>query len=95
MLILLSPAKTLSFEHPTTQGDLPEFIDHAHNLIQHLRGYDAQSLAKLMKLSDSLASLNIERYQSWTGRQSASQDHKHRAVLVFQGDAYRGLDALT
>ena len=95
MLILLSPAKTLSFEKSTSQGDMPELLDHAHELIEHLKTYDQPSLARLMKLSDSLASLNVERYQQWRGRLSSDQGEKNPALFVFQGDAYRGLDAAT
>lgn len=95
MLILLSPAKKLSFDHPTSHGDVPELIDHAHDLIQHLRAYDTSALAKLMKLSDSLASLNVARYRDWRGGHDTPQGERHPALFVFQGDAYRGLDAAT
>ena len=95
MLILLSPAKTLSFDHSTTQGNVPELIAKAHDLIQHLRDYDVQSLAQLMKLSDSLSSLNVERYRTWRGHRKTPQGSQHPALFVFQGDAYRGLDATT
>ena len=94
MLILLSPAKTLSFDQSTPQGDMPELLDHSHQLIEYLKTYDQQSLASLMKLSASLASLNVERYQKWKGHLS-DQGDKHPALFVFQGDAYRGLNAAT
>ena len=45
-----------------------------------------------MGLSDKLASLNYDRYQSWTASKKASDDSKS-SMLVFKGDVYQGLQA--
>ena len=45
-----------------------------------------------MGLSDKLASLNYDRYQSWTASKKASVDSKP-SMLVFKGDVYQGLQA--
>jgi hypothetical protein len=45
-----------------------------------------------MGLSDKLASLNYDRYQSWTASKKASDDSKP-SMLVFKGDVYQGLQA--
>lgn len=97
MLILLSPAKTLSFEHtsPAHLLQTPELINHAETLIKHLRSYDQSSLAKLMKLSDSLAQMNVERYHAWRGAEVEAERLNHAALFTFNGDVYRGLNAST
>ena len=93
MLYLLSPAKTLDYDTPA--GDLPHtepgFIELSARLIEVLRKKSARQVAKLMDLSEKLASLNVERYQAWStelGRHNARQ-----AVLAFDGDVYDGLRA--
>ena len=47
-----------------------------------------------MGLSDNLATLNFDRYQSWKAAKSISSDSKP-ALFVFQGDVYQGLKAET
>ncbi len=93
MLILISPAKTLDFESPlaTQQHTLPEFTQEAQQLINQLKDFAVQDVAKLMKLSDKLASLNVARYNSWTEQHDT--DNARPALLAFRGDVYTGLDA--
>ena len=93
MLILISPAKTLDFEStPVTQKHtLPEFTQEAAKLIDQLRDYAVQDIAKLMKLSDKLASLNVARYSSWSSEHTT--ENARQALLAFRGDVYTGLDA--
>ena len=45
-----------------------------------------------MGLSDKLATLNFDRYQSWSPAKKASADSKP-TMLVFKGDVYQGLQA--
>lgn len=93
MLILISPAKTLDFESTpaTTHFTQPEFTNEAGQLIATLRDFAVQDIAKLMKLSDKLASLNVARYGSWTPEHSI--ENARQALLAFRGDVYTGLDA--
>ena len=95
MLYLLSPAKTLDYDTPA--GDLPHtepgFIPQSVQLIDVLKKKSARQVAKLMDLSENLASLNVDRYQAWSpqfGEHNAKQ-----AVLAFDGDVYDGLRAKT
>jgi cytoplasmic iron level regulating protein YaaA (DUF328/UPF0246 family) len=46
-----------------------------------------------MSLSDSLAGLNVARYQAWRPKFTAK--NAKQAVLAFNGDVYEGLDAKT
>jgi uncharacterized protein len=95
MLFLLSPAKTLDYDTPA--GDLPhtrpQFASHAAELIEVLRKKTPAQVARLMALSDSLASLNVARYQAWSPRFTAR--NAKQAVLAFNGDVYDGLAAKT
>ncbi len=91
MLIVLSPAKSLDFEtRPTTKlSTTPDMLDRSSALIDVLRGYSPGQLAELMDLSDTLATLNVARYATW----SAEPEHARQAIMAFNGDVYAGFDA--
>jgi len=95
MLFLLSPAKSLDFDTPA--GDAPHtqplFVPQATELIGILRQKSPQEIAHLMTLSDTLAGLNVARYQAWAPKFTAK--NAKQAVLAFNGDVYDGLDAKT
>ena len=95
MLFLLSPAKALDYDTPV--GDVPHtqplFVKQSVELIQTLREKSPQQMAELMDLSDTLAGLNVARYQAWRPRFTAK--NSKQAVLAFNGDVYGGLDATT
>ena len=89
MLMLLSPAKRLD-ESPKLPADLettkPQFSAEIKQLSGVLADMNAKQIGDLMSLSDKLAKLNYDRYQSFT-----SAD-KHPALYMFQGDAYQQID---
>jgi len=93
MLMVISPAKTLDYDTPPVieQSTQPRFVEHSVELIDVLREKSPQDIAKLMSLSDKLASLNVARYGSWE-RESTPQNAK-QALLAFKGDVYTGLNA--
>src|SRR5690606_15567564 len=93
MLLLLSPAKKLDYDSPvrTTLHTQPLFVDHSAELIQVLKKKSASEIAALMKLSDTLAKLNVERYAAW--KPEFNLTNSRQAVLAFNGDVYEGLDA--
>ena len=93
MLMVISPAKTLDYDTPPAieQSTQPRFVEHSVELIDVLREKSPQDIAKLMSLSDKLASLNVARYGSWE-RESTPQNAK-QALLAFKGDVYTGLNA--
>ncbi|AWB34128.1 peroxide stress protein YaaA [Orrella marina] len=93
MLFLLSPAKKLDYDSPlaTSLHSDPLFVDESKGLIEVLKAKSADEVAGLMSLSQSLAEMNVERYQQWTPRFSL---HNARpAALAFNGDVYEGLQA--
>ena len=94
MLFLLSPAKSLDYDTPVPES-LPhtrsQFVPQSTALIEVLREKSVQEIASLMALSDTLAALNVARYQVWKPQFTAS--NSRQAVLAFNGDVYEGLQA--
>ncbi len=93
MLLLLSPAKKLDYDSPvrTTLNTQPLFVEQAGELIQVLKKKPASEIAALMKLSDALAKLNVDRYAAW--KPTFNQTNSRQAILAFNGDVYEGLHA--
>ena len=90
MLLLLSPAKKLDYDSPvrTELETQPLFVEQAQGLIDILRTQSEQDIAGLMKLSDDLARLNVQRYQEWEPKFDRS--NARQAILAFNGDVYEG-----
>lgn len=93
MLFILSPAKKLDYDTPvrTTLQSQPVMVSQAQALIKVLRSKSAAEIQGLMKLSDALTQLNVQRYQDWTP--TFNLDNARQAVLAFNGDVYEGLQA--
>jgi hypothetical protein len=93
MLLLLSPAKKLDYDSPvrTRLQTQPLFVEQASELIGVLRKKSQRDVADLMKLSDALAQLNVQRYAEW--KPSFDTSNARQAVLAFNGDVYEGLQA--
>ncbi len=93
MIIVLSPAKTLDYEFESNHDhSVPAFLSQSSKLISNLRTKEPKDIASLMGLSDKLATLNFDRYQSWSPAKKVSSDSKP-SMLVFKGDVYQGLQA--
>ena len=93
MLIVLSPAKTLDYSvDPKSNHTAPQFLNQSSKLIKNLKEKEPKDIASLMGLSDKLATLNFDRYQSWKASKKVSAEAKP-SMLVFKGDVYQGLAA--
>ncbi|MES2512300.1 MAG: peroxide stress protein YaaA [Pseudomonadota bacterium] len=95
MLFLLSPAKSLDYATPAHVATHSKalFTSQSAELIAVLQKKTPQQISSLMKLSDTLAGLNVGRYQAWSPRFTAK--NSKQAALAFDGDVYGGLDAKT
>ncbi len=95
MIIVLSPAKSLNFKDAGPAGlvSMPEFGKEASTIATEMRKFSATDLGRLMKISPKLAYLNYDRFQKWSF--SDQLPYAKQAILAYQGDAYRGLDANT
>ena len=95
MIILLSPAKTLDYSVDSKPNHTaPQFLNQSAKLIKILKDKEPKDIASLMGLSDKLAALNFDRYQSWKASKIQSDDSKP-SLMVFKGDVYQGLEAET
>ena len=93
MLIVISPAKTLDYSVDSKSNHtVPQFLSQSSKLIKTLKEKEPKDIASLMGLSDKLATLSFDRYQSWKPAKSVSSDSKP-SMLVFKGDVYQGLNA--
>lgn len=92
MKFLISPAKTLDTTSTPSVSEFsqPRFLAQSQQLINTIKPYTPAQIASLMKLSDKLATLNVERYQTW--EKAHSTDNSRPAVYTFMGDVYTGLD---
>lgn len=93
MLVLLSPAKNMNFDPvdrslATTE---PALIDETRILSKTTRGLTVSKIKAMMKINDDLARLNRERFQAF----DAEQPGEKAAAFAFNGEVYRGLDAVT
>ena len=93
MLALISPAKTLDYEStlPTDAHTLPRLLDQSQQLIDVSRKLSATEIAKLMTVSEKIATLNVARFNDWN--QDFNFSNARQAIFAFKGDVYTGLDA--
>ena len=93
MLTLLSPAKKMNMA-PTEKGipvTQPRLLDDTKELAVVARTQTAEDLKRLMHISDNLAAMNFERFQTFNldNRSNSAKP----AGLAFDGDVYWGLEA--
>lgn len=94
MIAIVSPAKTLDFETENKyRHTLPRFQNEALELIDVLKKKSETDVRELMSISDKLATLNVERYHSFTKKKDPA--NSKQAIFAFQGDVYQGLKAET
>ena len=95
MLSLISPAKTLDYDSPLslTSWTEPRFQKDTGELINTLKPMSKKRIAKLMNLSDKLATLNVERYRSYESK--FTPENSRPSIMAFKGDVYIGLEAQT
>jgi cytoplasmic iron level regulating protein YaaA (DUF328/UPF0246 family) len=92
MIAIVSPAKTLDFKTENThKHTLPRFQKEALKLIDVLKEKSEGDIGELMSISDKLATLNVERYRSFTKKKDPA--NSQQAVFAFRGDVYQGLQA--
>ncbi|WP_372603847.1 peroxide stress protein YaaA [Actibacterium sp.] len=93
MLVVVSPAKRLDETRPGRAETRPDFASDATYLAGVAGDLGAPALRKLMKISDNLARLNASRFVQFQADPDLGT--LHRAVDIFAGDTYAGLEAAT
>jgi len=91
MIFLISPAKSLDFESASLSDEFsqPEFLNESQQLVEVMREYDWSFISNLMKVSENISKLNVQRFSDWCipfDIQNAKQ-----AVYAFNGDVYNGI----
>jgi len=93
MIIVLSPAKSLDFD-----SELPEcdhsallFPEKAEKLVGKMKKMSVKKLKSLMDISEDLAQLNADRFQTW--QLPITTTAGRPAVFAFTGDVYQGMEA--
>lgn len=96
MKILISPAKSIDTTRNIEVPQLsePNFLDQSEYLVNKLRKLSAKQLSKLMHVSDDLAQLNQQRFETWSKLELVNSN-SCPAVCAFTGEVYRGLDVET
>lgn len=91
MLMFISPAKSLDFNHTNSLGEssTPYFLDEARKVNSGIKKKSRKALMELQGISRQLAELNFERNQNWQedGVESV------QAIMAFKGDVYLGMQA--
>ena len=92
MISILSPAKSLDYgpQNLVTRKTTPAFLPDSEELIEIARKLSKKDLGKLMGISEKLAELNHERFQSWVT--PFPNGEAKQALLAFKGDVYQGFE---
>ena len=92
MIILMNSSKTLDFQQKAriSKHTFPELEKDADQLVKELRKLSTADFSKLLKTSEKLTKLNVERYANW--QTQAKKSNAKQALLAFRGDIYSGMD---
>jgi len=94
MISLLSPSKSMNMDPAAgIQYSQPHFLADSQELINAARELSVGDIKELMKVSDKIAELNFERFQSWS--LPFTEHNAKQAAFAFTGDVYDGLSAHT
>jgi len=94
MIILLSPAKTLDTTPSSVKKHTkPRLLPQSEALVGVLKKKSVKDVQELMKVSEKIAQLNVERFDSFATPFKLS--NAKQAALMFKGDVYQGLQADT
>ena len=92
-MIIISPAKKLNIfpENFDSESSNPVFISQSDQLVSALKKINIKKLKNLMKISDSLAQLNYQRFADFNTLDNISKP----AVFLFSGGTFNGLSIRT
>lgn len=92
MLLLLSPSKNIHAEPsiPSEKFTIPALINETEVLANGLKKLTTDDLAKLMKISEKLSTLNYKRNQNF--QFPFTEENSIPALFLFKGDVYANMD---
>ena len=67
MIALMNSSKTMDFEPAAgkLKHSVPQYLNDSQLLVEELRSLSESEFSKLLKTSEKLTKLNIERYAKW------------------------------
>lgn len=94
MKLILSPAKSIDTIKTVQlkEFSVSPFLPESSILVNKLRKFSVKKLQEMMHISTDLAELNYLRYKNWVLPEQPT-DEIIPAVLAFNGEVYKGLDA--
>ena len=100
MLAILSPSKRQRFPGIQVEGEMqgklfgyPQWLDKAEKVAAVLKSWAPHEMARHLHVSDTLAVREAALFDGWDS--AARYPQVAPAVLAYDGDAYRTLDAAT
>jgi cytoplasmic iron level regulating protein YaaA (DUF328/UPF0246 family) len=92
LIVLMNSSKTLDFEQKAaiSKHTEPEHKKDADYLVTEIRKLSKPDFSKLMKTSEKLTDLNVERYANWQTK--VKESNAKQALLAFRGDIYSGME---
>ena len=90
MYFVLSPAKSLNSECRELDTNYrPLLLEETAQLVKIMKQKGAIEIKSLMGVSDAIAELNYERYQSF--EIPYANEVSHPAITLFDGDVYKNI----
>lgn len=90
MLLIISPAKTFTKETDLKPYKALRFEETTNKLIRRLKEYTIEDLSMQMKMSETLAEINHQRYE-----QFYNEGKGKAAIDYYYGEAFKAIDAAT
>ena len=90
-MIVISPAKRLAANKSDSllEATVPVFKKEADHLAEQLAKLSTEELSSMMKVSESIAELNANRFRNWNKNDAVEK----RAIFQFEGDVFKHLGA--
>jgi cytoplasmic iron level regulating protein YaaA (DUF328/UPF0246 family) len=90
-MIVISPAKRLAANKSDSllEATIPVFKKEADHLAEQLAKLSTAELSSMMKVSESIAELNANRFRNWNKNDAVEK----RAIFQFEGDVFKHLGA--
>lgn len=91
MIAIISPSKTQDFVMVKSKNStIPQQLKYSQQLINILKTKNINEITKLMKISEKLGILNLQRFKNF--KLPFNQNNAKAALFAFKGDVYNGID---
>lgn len=93
MIAIISSTKSLDFEKKLLIEEITEpiFTEEVNALVNVIKEYTVDEIAKMMKISDKLAEVNYDRFKYFY----EENINARQALFAFSGEVYRAINPFT